>query len=187
MPVWVSNLFLKFANERTQPARDLVQRIELDNPSRIVDLGCGPGNSTEVLLQRWLHAQIIGIDNSPEIIQAPQANYPQRHCIKGDMNSWLASEPQSLVFANAAIQSLDHHDCHLVRWMKSVESGGVLAFQIPSSTYALVRTLIHQISHVAKWTEWLERARTSLIMQSPAFYYNMFAPLSCTIELWETE
>lgn len=184
---WNSNLYLRFASERTQPARDLVQRIKLDDPARIIDLGCGPGNSTEVLSQRWPHAHIIGIDNSPEMIYAAQTNYPQRHWTTADMNFWVPSEPLSLIFSNAAIQWLDHHDYHLVRWMNSIESGGAFAFQIPSSNYALVRTIIHQISHAAKWTERLERARTSLTMHAPSFYYDVLAPFSCTVELWETE
>ena len=184
---WNSSLYLKFAAERTQPARDLVRRIELESPTRIVDLGCGPGNSTDVLFQRWPRAEILGIDNSAEMIQAAQSNYPQRHWIVADMNSWDSSEQLSLVFSNAALQWLDHHEVHLARWMKSVESGGAVAFQIPSNNYAMVRTLIHEISHAAKWTERLDSARTSLIMHSPGFYYDILATFSRQVEIWETE
>lgn len=184
---WNSTLYLKFASERTQPAKDLVQRIELELPSKIIDLGCGPGNSTEVLFQRWPHAQITGVDNSPHMIQEAQAKHPNRTWDIADMKHWAASEPLSLIFSNAAIQWLDHHDLHLQHWMSSLEPGGALAFQIPSSTYALVRQLIHQISHAPKWNERLASARNSLTMHSPALYYDILAPLSHRIDLWETE
>ena len=77
MPTWDSKLYLNFANERTQPSIDLVARIPLDSPANIVDLGCGPGNSTTILRQRWADAQIVGVDNSPEMIATASAKYPQ--------------------------------------------------------------------------------------------------------------
>ena len=77
---WNPNLYLKFNKERTQPSIDLVSRILVDNPSKIIDIGCGPGNSTQVLVQRWPHSKIFGVDNSPAMIEKAQNDYPNQNC-----------------------------------------------------------------------------------------------------------
>jgi trans-aconitate 2-methyltransferase len=105
MPQWDAAQYLKFATERTQPAIDLIQRIEL-TPRRIVDLGCGPGNSTEALRRRWPDAHIVGIDRSPEMIAAAKAAYPEGTWEIGDAGSWSAGELFDLVYANAMLHWL---------------------------------------------------------------------------------
>ena len=90
MPNWDANRYLQFAEERTQPCRDLVARITLADPSRIVDLGCGPGNSTAVLAARWPNADLSGIDSSPDMIEAARRSDPSRRWIVGNIAEWRA-------------------------------------------------------------------------------------------------
>jgi len=68
---WNASLYLRFERERTQPSRDLLARITIERPEEIVDLGCGPGNSTAILRERWPSARIVGVDNSPAVHPAP--------------------------------------------------------------------------------------------------------------------
>src|SRR6185437_16918968 len=85
MPTWNADQYLKFGDERTQPCRDLVARVNLDSPRRIIDLGCGPGNSTAVVARRWPEADITGLDSSAEMIDAARRQRPARHWIVGDI------------------------------------------------------------------------------------------------------
>ena len=87
MPVWDPNLYLKYADERARPAADLIAQIHLEAPARIVDLGCGPGNSTEQLRQRWPNAAITGVDNSPEMLAQAKAKHPDWQWVLGDIET----------------------------------------------------------------------------------------------------
>src|SRR5512140_160333 len=100
MPAWDVNLYLKFGNERTQPAIDLVSRVNLGNPERIIDVGCGPGNSTAILRQRWPNARVAGLDSSPEMVAAARLSNPQQEWILADAGAWQATQPYDLVFSN---------------------------------------------------------------------------------------
>src|SRR5512138_1021663 len=99
MPAWDADLYLKFADERTRPAADLVARIPLENPCHVVDLGCGPGNSTELLRRRWPRATVIGVDSSREMLEAAKAACPNGRWVRGDATHWTADPPADLVFA----------------------------------------------------------------------------------------
>ena len=136
MPAWDANLYLKFANERTQPAIDLVSRINLANPQRIIDVGCGPGNSTAILRQRWPGAAVAGLDSSPEMIAAARLANPEQEWILADAGAWQADAPYDLVFSNATLQWLPDHERIVRRLFDQVAAGGALAFQIPSRAYS---------------------------------------------------
>src|SRR5579862_2116752 len=102
MPTWNAGQYLRFADERTRPCRDLAAAVALDAPRRIVDLGCGPGNSTAVLAARWPGAEIIGLDSSETMIAAARREAPQRTWLLGDIASWTSEAPFDVVFSNAA-------------------------------------------------------------------------------------
>jgi len=109
MSQWDAGIYLKFADERTQPSLDLIQRINLPAPRRIIDLGCGPGNSTDALRRRWPQSAIAGLDNSAPMIEAARRTYPHGIWELGDVESWRADEPFDLVFSNALLQWLPDH------------------------------------------------------------------------------
>ena len=104
MDQWNPELYLKYANERTQPSYDLISRIEVTNPSNIMDVGCGPGNSTRVLRQRWPDADIAGMDSSPEMIEKARRADPQGQWLLADAASWHPDTRYSIVFSNAVLQ-----------------------------------------------------------------------------------
>src|SRR5215467_9493314 len=102
MPAWDPNLYLKYANERSRPAADLIAQIRVEDPVRITDLGCGPGNSTELLHQRWPKATITGVDNSREMLAEAKAKHPDWRWLLSDIESWEPQPACDLIFSNAA-------------------------------------------------------------------------------------
>jgi trans-aconitate 2-methyltransferase len=153
----------------------------------VTDIGCGPGNSTELLWLRWPDAHVVGIDNSLEMIAAATSAFPNRDWIHGDVRNWNPSSPSDLVYSNAALQWLPHHE-ELVRDLfNSVAKGGALAFQIPSASYPLVRQFIFDISRASNWDQRMIHPRTVLTMETPAFYYDVLAAEAVSLDIWETE
>ena len=187
MEDWNATHYLKYGDQRTRAAVDLATGITLRNPNFIVDLGCGPGNSTQILRKRWPDSHIIGIDNSVEMIRAAQSSFPGQNWVLSDIANWTPDRPIALIYSNAALQWLPNHRSLLRRLFSLVATDGALAFQIPSSTFATVRTLIHDVSEDPAWTQRMNAPRRALTMESPSFYYDTFAAEAKTVDIWETE
>jgi len=181
---WNPNLYLKFGGERTQPSIDLAARIRLDNPGRVIDLGCGPGNSTQVLRARFPHASIEGLDNSEEMIAAARRECPELSWCVGDIGDWNPDKPYDLVFSNAALQWVPDHAKLIPRLL---QAGRVLAVQIPAHHASPVHQEILTVSRDPRWNDRLEAARRRLTRHPPEFYYDLLAPRTGRVELWETE
>tara|TARA_Y100001934_G_scaffold280257_2_gene386438 strand:+ start:134 stop:904 length:771 start_codon:yes stop_codon:yes gene_type:complete len=184
---WNAQHYLKFGDERTRAAIDLLARINLSSPRRIVDLGCGPGNSTELLWQRWPEADVYGLDSSVEMIAAAKERHPDRSWQLADLEQWSPDEPVDLAFSNAAIQWTSDHGALMKRLIAGTADGGALAFQIPSGSFAEVRKLIHEISREERWNDRMESARQELKMELPEFYYDALASEASILDVWESE
>ena len=188
MPHWDAAIYLKFSTERTQPSIDLIQRIAIADPHRIVDLGCGPGNSTEALRRRWPNASIAGLDSSPEMIAAARQAYPSAAWEVADAATWNASEPCDVVFANALLQWIPDHARLCRHLIEQVAPGGALAVQVPAAAHyeSPVHREIRDVSREPAWRDRLEPARTMFTHAPAAFYYDTLQPLASRIDLWET-
>jgi len=184
---WDPGGYLTFAEERTRPSHDLVARIAVPAPATVVDLGCGPGNGTEVLARRWPSARVVGVDHSPEMIEAARAAYPAREWILGGIESWAPDTPVDVVFSNAALQWLPDHRPLVQRLFGRVARGGALAFQVPSADYALVRRLIVEVAGSGPWAARMTGPLMALTMAPASSYYDWLAPLASRVDLWETE
>ena len=159
MPTWDPDLYLKFANERAQPALDLIARVDSLRPGRIIDLGCGPGNSTAMLRQRWPEAEVTGLDNSAEMIAAAALAYPAEKWVLADAASWTADSPFDIVFSNAALQWLPDHAVLFPHLMAQVASPGVLAVQMPYHYESPLHYVVQEVANDAAWRERMEAAR----------------------------
>lgn len=183
---WDSTQYLRFEAQRTQPCRDLVRRVELESPATIADLGCGPGNSTAELQKRWPTAKIIGIDNSPDMLERARADYSGIEWVTADIATWTPAEKVDLLFSNAALQWLPRHRKLLPTLLSHVAPGGYLAIQIPANIDALPHRLMQELAASPDWQDHFPHQVREWDALEPAAYYDILAPHSATLDIWST-
>lgn len=182
---WDPEIYMKFANERTRPAMELLARVPLSAPRRAIDLGCGPGNSTALLAARWPKAEIEGLESSPEMLAKARSAGVRASFLEGDVESWSPSAAYDVVFSNATLHWIADHRALLPRLMGHVAPGGVLAFQVPRNFDAPSHLLMREVAADGPWAAKLANAR-AVNVRTPAEYYAILAPLSRAIDIWET-
>jgi trans-aconitate 2-methyltransferase len=189
MPAWDPNLYLKYANERARPAADLIAQIHLDAPMRIVDLGCGPGNSTEQLHQRWPQAAITGLDHSQEMLAEAKARHPGWQWLLGDIEGWKPQPAVDLIFSNAAFHWVPGHATLFRSLIGGVSPGGALAAQMPNNFHSAAHSVIQQVAANGdpRWSKDLASAAGTFTVQPAAFYYDVLRKHAGRVDIWETE
>jgi trans-aconitate 2-methyltransferase len=143
---WQPQRYLAFDDHRTRPGTDLLARVPLAAPERVVDLGCGPGNSTELLTARWPDATVVGVDNSPTMLAAARERRIGADWVEADIATWTPDTPVDLLFSNAVLQWLPDHATLLPRLLGLLRPGGVLAVQMPRNFEAPSHTTVHEIA-----------------------------------------
>src|SRR5262245_20352455 len=128
---WDPKTYLAFGAERTRPAADLLARVPLEQPQRVADLGCGPGNSTALLRARWPNAEIDAIDFAPEMLADARKSAVDARFIQADIEEWTPEQSYDVIYSNAALQWLPNHESLLPRLLSFVRPRGVLAVQVP--------------------------------------------------------
>jgi trans-aconitate 2-methyltransferase len=187
MPAWDAKLYLQFANERARPAADLITRINHRNPAQIVDIGCGPGNSTEMLHACWPQAAITGVDNSHEMLAKAKAAHPEWNWVQADAATWKNEHRFDLVFSNAALHWLPNHAEMFPRLFRLVAAGGAFAIQMPGNFHAATHTIMAEVAQEPGWRDILQSATEGVGVGPLAFYYDLLQPLAASLDLWETE
>lgn len=186
---WNATQYLKFESERTRPCDDLASRIPLQSPRRIVDLGCGPGNSTAVLATRFPQAHLTGLDTSADMIEKARKRLPNVQFALADLNSYTPSEPVDLFFSNAVLHWLPSVDRAnvITRLIGSQASGAVFAFQVPDNLSEPSHAAMRQTAVNGPWAKTLESLQGGRDpFQSPQEIYDLVKPLCSKIDLWHT-
>ena len=187
MSDWSANQYLKFEDERTRPPRDLIAQVPLAQARRVVDLGCGPGNSTELLIARYPDAEVMGLDSSPDMLRQARARLPGRSFMAGDLATWTPAAGTDLLFANAVMQWVPDHPRVLRRLLEALPPGGVLAVQMPDNTAEPALALMREVAQDGPWSgssSVNHAARDEL--PRPEAYYDLLKPLSARIDIWHT-
>ena len=181
MSDWNPSLYLHFAAERSRPAVELLARVPLENIEYVADLGCGPGNSTALLHQRWPAARITGIDSSPAMIAEARSALPDCQFVEADIRNWQPVQALDLIFANASLQWLpDHYELfpHLVSLLNS---HGVLAVQMPDNWLEPTHVLMREVA----WEQnYPDRGREPLA--GVHAYYDILSEAGCEVDIWRT-
>lgn len=187
MPDWNPDLYLKFEKERTQPAIDLANRIGLSSPQDILDIGCGPGNSTAVLHKKYPGARILGIDSSQKMIETARAAFPHIEFQVCDASRDLAKLGRrfDVVFSNACLQWIPDHPSLLRNMMSLLKEGGVMAVQIPMNQKEPIHQILARLAAGEKWRKKIPCPRVFYSL-TPSAYYDLLAVLSRDFSLWQT-
>jgi trans-aconitate 2-methyltransferase len=184
---WDPERYLTFGDQRTRPALDLLARVPLASAARIADLGCGPGNSTALLAERWPEAEVIGIDSSPEMLAKARASGVRATWVEADIAAWTPDRPLDLIYANAALHWVGDHAVLLPRLMGQLCADGVLAVQMPRNFAAPSHALLRETAASGPWADRLAGILDRQPVAAPERYYDLLAPLTQALDVWETE
>jgi len=185
MTDWSAQQYLRFEDDRTRPSRDLLAQVPLLDPELVIDLGCGPGNSTALLVGRYPNARVIGLDSSPNMLQQARERLPQCSFVEADLATWAPDAAPDLLFANAVFQWVPDHPAVLRRLIQSLPAGGVLAVQMPDNTREPALALMSELAAKGPWAGAAgldEAARGDL--PSPESYYDLLQPVCARVDIW---
>ena len=184
---WSARQYLKFEDERTRPPRDLLAQVPLKSARRVFDLGCGPGNSTELLVERYPQAQVIGLDSSPDMLGQARQRLPNCEFIQADLADWRPPEHTELLFGNAVFQWVPDHPAVLRRLLAALPAGGVLAVQMPDNTQEPALAIMREVAASGAWASRLARAAAARDdLPTPAAYYDSLGALCARLDIWHT-
>jgi trans-aconitate 2-methyltransferase len=184
--VWDPVTYLEFADERSRPFVDLLSRVPAAEPKVVVDLGCGPGQLTATLADRWPDAQIVGLDSSPEMImQAAQLAGPQLRFQLQDLRDWRPETEVDVIISNATLQWIPGHRDLLPSLVNSLASDGWLAFQVPGNFGEPSHRLLRQLSADPRYAPLLIDVAWPAAADA-ASYLDDLASLGCSVDAWET-
>src|SRR6188768_1942799 len=186
---WDPALYRRFEDERTRPAQDLLARVPLEHAKEAIDLGCGPGNSTELLLARFAGARVTGIDNSEAMLQSARKRLPSQPCQFefGDVSTWQPASAPDVIFANAVLQWVPGHEQLIPRLFSALAPGGALALQMPDNLNEPSHRSMREVASAGPWAPVLSdaiRARAQLL--APQAYYDLLAADAATVDIWRT-
>lgn len=184
---WNPDLYMKFEDERMAAARDLLARVPLASARLIHDLGCGPGNTAELLERRFPGASVTGFDTSESMLVRARLRAPRARFVRQDIAKWVPDEPPNLVFANSALHFLPDHDRLFPRLLTALAPGGVLAAQMPSTARESSHALMRMVAAEGPWSSRLVPiAKTQPLIGGFEDYYEWLRPLAARIDLWMT-
>jgi trans-aconitate 2-methyltransferase len=186
MASWNPSTYLQFADERSRPFFELLARVDADELHQVVDLGCGPGQLTATLAERWSSASVLGVDSSQDMIDAAMAHATDRVRFQlADIRAWALPTSLDLIVSNAALQWVPDHRALLPRLVDALTPGGWLAFQVPGNFDEPSHRLLRELAVDSRFAS----ATSDLVFPSAHGAEVYLADLSargCAVDAWET-
>lgn len=186
LAAWDPGQYLRFAGERLRPALDLLAQVPLEAPARVTDLGCGAGNVTAALAQRFPRAAVTGVDGSEAMLAKARAAAPGARFIAADIAAWTPDAPPDLIYSNAALHWLPDHETLFPRLMSLLAPDGILAVQMPAMHDAPMRRLQAQVAASGPWAARLADSVPARDIRTAGEYWDILRPLAAGIDMWET-
>jgi trans-aconitate 2-methyltransferase len=184
--MWDPAVYHRFGTERSRPFHDLVARIGAHRPRAVTDLGCGPGELTASLAERWPDARITGLDSSPEMIAKAAALGAPVEFAVGDVGDWLPGPDTDVVVSNAVLQWVPEHRGLLDRWIRALPSGAWFALQVPGNFDAPSHRALRALARSAPYRD----AVGDLVREAPvddaAGYADLLIGAGAAVDAWET-
>ena len=195
--MWDAGQYLRYGGERARPFFDLVAQVGAADPRYVADLGCGPGNLTAALAERWPNASVIGVDSSQEMIAAAQAaignggsapggGTANLSFALGDVWDWRPEQPLDVLVSNAVLQWVPGHEELLLRWADLLAPGGWLAFQLPGNFDQPSHEIVKEMARSPRWRAPLAGAALNRQAGDPAQYVALLARPGFEVDAWET-
>ena len=193
--MWDPAQYLNFADQRSRPFFDLVSRIMASAPGYVVDLGCGPGQLTATLADRWPEADVAGIDSSAEMIEAASNLLAERAAAGtagrltfriGNVTDWKPDRPVDVIVSNAVLQWVPGHLQLLPRWADDLAPGGWLAFQLPGNFDQPSHAILRELAASDRWRGRLAGVQLNRQSADPVEYLDLLAARGLEVDAWET-
>lgn len=182
---WSAKQYSTFENERTRPVRDLVAALPSQDVKLAVDLGCGPGNSTEVLAQRFPGATVTGLDSSEDMVSAARKRLPQLNFEVADIGAWSPSQQYDVILANASLQWLPDHATLYPHLLGKLAPGGHLAIQTPDNLEEPAHRLARETAANGPWASKIGEVKLPP-RHSASFYYELLRAHASQVDVWRT-
>jgi trans-aconitate 2-methyltransferase len=184
---WSAKQYVAFEDERTRPVHDLLAALPAIDAHSAIDLGCGPGNSTEALAARYPQADVSGIDSSSDMIEAARRRLPHLHFAVEDLQAWQDAGPFDVILANAVLQWVAHHEALLPALIAKLAPGGALAVQMPDNLDEPAHRLMREVAADGPWAAKLASSSAARApLPSAASYYEMLRPHCSKVDVWRT-
>jgi trans-aconitate 2-methyltransferase len=188
--IWDAGQYLRFGGERSRPFFDLIAQVGAADPRSVADLGCGPGNLTAALAQRWPQASVVGVDNSPEMIATATRDAAPGHANLafsiGEVRDWRPDRPVDVLTCNAVLQWVPDHQRLLLNWTELLAPGGWLAFQLPGNFDQPSHAIVRELAQSPRWRSLLADAELNRQAGDPADYVDLLARPGYEVDAWET-
>jgi trans-aconitate 2-methyltransferase len=184
---WSATQYTKFEDERTRPVRDLIAGIPNAEAASAVDIGCGPGNSTELLAARFSGATVSGIDSSADMIAAAKKRLPALAFEIADITAWATTPGRyDVILANAVLQWVPDHDTLFPNLIDKLAAGGTLAVQVPNNAAEPAHTLMNEIAAAGPWAQKFAGGAVRFHRNDANWYWGLLHGGVTRLDIWRT-
>lgn len=184
---WSAAQYTRFEDERTRPVRDLLARLADRPVASAMDLGCGPGNSTDLLRTRFPGAAVSGLDSSADMLAEARRRLPDVTFVPGDIAAWQGSGRYDVILANASLQWIPDHGALLPALLERLAPGGQLAVQMPDNLDEPAHRLMREVAAAGPWAAKLASAGAARAPRRGAgWYFALLRELGAEVDVWIT-